>query len=65
MSKCIPVKLSDGNVVMANVDDDVAELDPQDVEALEQWVAMVKARHAKKKAKTQAGQRQDATANAT
>ncbi len=51
MSKCLPVKLSDGTVVMANVDDDVTEIDSEDVQALEEWVAMVKARHAKRKKK--------------
>lgn len=52
MSKCIPVTMSDGTVVMANVDDDVTELDPQDIQALEEWVAMVKARNAKKRKKS-------------
>ena len=50
MSHCIPEKLSDGTIVMANVDDEVTELEPEDIVALEQWVAYVKARHAKRKA---------------
>lgn len=49
MSHCIGVTLKDGSTVMANVDDGVTKLEPEDIEALEQWVAYVKARHAKKK----------------
>jgi len=44
MSKCIQVTLSDGRVVLANVEDDVTELPQEDIDALEQWVESVKAR---------------------
>ena len=49
MSHCIPVTLSDGTVVSANVDDEVTELDSQDIQALEGWVASVRARHNKRR----------------
>jgi hypothetical protein len=49
VSHCIPVTLSDGSVVSANVDDGVTELEPEDIQALEEWVAFVKARRAKKR----------------
>ncbi len=49
--KCIPVKMSDGSIVQATVDDDVNSLSQSDIDALEEWVQMVKARHSKRKAK--------------
>ena len=53
MSTCIPVTMKDGTVVMANVDDGVTELPDEDIEALEQWVAHVKARRKKQAERSQ------------
>lgn len=49
MSKCISVTLSDGSTVSANVDDDVNELPPEDVEALEACFAAMRAKRKKQK----------------
>jgi hypothetical protein len=49
MSKCIQVTLKDGSIVTANVSNGVTKLPQSDVDALEQFVAFVKARHVKKK----------------
>ena len=43
MSKCINVTISDGSVIRVNVADGVTELDQQDIQALESYVAYVKA----------------------
>lgn len=48
MSHCIGVTLKDGSTVMANVADETKRLHPDDIAVLEQWVAHVKARQAKR-----------------
>jgi len=47
MSKCIAVTLSDGQVISVNVDDNVKTLPKSDIEQLEAWIEIVKARKRK------------------